>query len=138
MTENKPAEGLKFILKLDAAQNDFSKLLELANQSILASNTKRPFSERYGRDLPNNPQGIGIGAAIGKIHALTNKNLSTNDKLNMIMDRYIKSHSPLKPENALKKFTTELQKLYPEAYSGKTAHKSADIQRIAALKQRDR
>ena len=90
MTDKRNIEGVKFILKLDMSADDERKLVQLAKEAIDDSHDKRTFLERKNQDLRVNPTSINLGAAIGSGHAMMNNNLSTNDKLYMVMNKYIK------------------------------------------------
>lgn len=123
MTTKKNAEGIKFIFKLDAATNDEKKLVELAKEAIEQSHDKRTFSERKNQDLRVNPTSINLGAAIGGSHAMMNTNLSTNDKLYMVMNKYIKLAQQKNPkiskDKALERFCTDFARTFPKEYGHK-------------------
>lgn len=123
MTEKKNSEGLKFILKLDMAANDENKLLQLAREAIAESHDQRTFLQRSGQDLRVNPTSINLGAAIGTGHAMMNTNLSTNDKLNMVINKYLKltieKNPKISKEKALDKFCKDFAAAHPEQYGVK-------------------
>lgn len=120
MTENKIADGLKFLLKLDMSSYSENMLLQLANDAINGSHDKRTFVERRGRDLLVNPTSVHLCSVIATGHAMTNSNLSTKDKLYMIMDRYVELAVRKKPkmskDKALNNFCEEFAEKFPQAY----------------------
>ena len=132
MLEKKNAEGLKFMFRLDQAALDKSKLISLAHDVIDDSHDKRTFFERQVQDLRVNPTSINLGATIGLGHAVTNKNLSTNDKLYMVMHKYISlslSENPkTSKDKALKRFCHEFAMSYPEEYGVNRHNKSVNQQ----------
>ena len=120
MTDKKNAEGLKFILKLDMMADDEKKLVQLAKEAIDDSHDKRTFLERKSQDLRVNPTSINLGAAIGSSHAIMNNNLSTNDKLYMVMNKYIKLMQQKNPkttkDKALESFCKVFSTEFPNEY----------------------
>ena len=86
MTDNTPSVGLTFKLRLDSIVSSTEDLVKLAKETMDVSHDHRTFSEREGKDLIVNPTSIKVGATIGMGRAIMNKNLSTNDKLYMIMN----------------------------------------------------
>ena len=142
MTDKKNAEGLKFILKLDMLADDEKKLVQLAKEAIDDSHDKRTFLERKNQDLRVNPTSINLGAAIGSGHAMMNNNLSTNDKLYMVMNKYIKLMQQKNPkitkdkalDNFCKVFSTE----FPNEYGLKpTQRKPVELNMVMLKKGRD-
>lgn len=132
MIDNKPSEGLSFMMKLNNAAFDKKELVRLAHEAIMDSHDQRTFVERQGKDLRVNPTSINLGATVGMGHAILNHNLSTNDKLNMVMKKYIdlavKDNPDISKESALKSFCKDFAKSYPEEYgakSGEHARQSA-------------
>ena len=94
--------------------------MQLAKEAIDDSHDKRTFLERKNQDLRVNPTSINLGAAIGSGHAMMNNNLSTNDKLYMVMNKYIKLMQQKNPkitkdkalDNFCKVFSTEFPNEY--------------------------
>ncbi len=123
MTNEKKAEGLKFILKLDMAADDERKLVQLARDAIIDSHDKRTFLERKNQDLQVNPTSINLGAAIGMSHAMMNNNISTNDKLYMVINKYFKLALQKNPktskEKALEHFCKRFADMFPQEYGEK-------------------
>jgi len=123
MTDNKPSEGLDFMMKLNTASFDEKKLVQLAHSAIVDSHDQRTFLEREGKDLRVNPTSINLGATIGMGHAILNHNLSTNDKLNMVMKKYIdlvvRNNPKTTKEEALNSFCKDFAKQYPNEYGKK-------------------
>ena len=123
MTDNTPSVSLMFKLKLDSVAFGKDDLIKLAKETIDVSHDHRTFSEREGRDLIVNPTSIKVGATVGMGRAIMNKNLSTNDKLYMIMNKYIslvRSKNPLASEYmALDSFRKDFAKKYPEEFGVK-------------------
>lgn len=130
MTENKTSEGLKFLMKLDMSAHSEKMLLQLAKDAIDESHDKRTFIERKGRDLLVNPSSVGLYAAIGKGHAISNANISTNDKLYMVMDSYIKlakEHNPnVNKDKVLDRFCRAFAERFPLEYEGKVVANKAE------------
>ncbi len=118
MTENKNAEGLKFLLKLDLAGANQDKLLELAHTSIAESKSHRTIKER--KDLITNSDALEINAARARIKAMVSTDLSTNNKLYLIMERYVKiaenQHPKISHHKALDEFFTKFSQKYPDDY----------------------
>ena len=102
MTDKRNIEGVKFILKLDMSADDERKLVQLAKEAIDDSTS------------------IKLGAAIGSGHAMMNNNLSTNDKLYMVMNKYIKLMQQKSPkitkEKALDNFCKIFAAEFPNEY----------------------
>lgn len=123
MDVKRSAEGLKFILKLDMLGDDEKKLVQLAKEVIDESHDKRTFAERRNQDLQVNPTSINLGAAIGASHALMNNNLSTNDKLYMVMNKYLKLALQKNPkaskDKALERFCRDFAAAFPKEYGVK-------------------
>ena len=141
MTDKKNPEGLKFILKLDMCANDEKRLVQLAGEAIAASHDKRTFSERRNQDLRVNPTSINLGAAIGTGHAMMNNNLSTNDKLYMIMNKYLKLAQQKNPkiskDKALEHFCKDFAASFPMEYGAeKKAQRTVEIRNLMAMRQR--
>ncbi|MBQ7633090.1 MAG: hypothetical protein IJS88_03145 [Alphaproteobacteria bacterium] len=129
MTEKKDSEGLKFLFRLDLAGADQDKLLELARASIEESKTHRTFSER--KELITNPDSLKVNAARAHIKAMVSTDLSTNNKLYMIMERYVeideKKHPTTPRHKALDKFFNDFAKKYPTEYgAAKVEHKNTN------------
>ncbi|MBR1825966.1 MAG: hypothetical protein IJ770_05205 [Alphaproteobacteria bacterium] len=129
MNEKKNAEGVKFLFRLDQAALDKNKLIDLARNVIDESHDKRSFAERKMQDLRVNPTSVNLGATIGLGHAITNKNLSTNDKLYMVMHKYIAlslSENPkASKDKVLKRFCHEFAMSFPKEYGIEEAQKVA-------------
>ena len=123
MDVKRSAEGLKFILKLDMLGDDEKKLVQLAKEVIDESHDKRTFAERRNQDLQVNPTSINLGAAIGASHAMMNNNLSTNDKLYMVMNKYLKLALQKNPkaskDKALERFCRDFATAFPKEYGVK-------------------
>lgn len=141
METKRSAEGLKFILKLDMLGDDEKKLVQLAKEVIDESHDKRTFAERRNQDLQVNPTSINLGAAIGASHALMKNNLSTNDKLYMVMNKYLKLALQKNPkaskDKALERFCNDFATAFPKEYGAKeTAQKNSSLNFV--LKNRGR
>ena len=129
MVENTKAGGSGFIFKLGAAAKDKDSLLQLARDVIDESHDKRTFAERRKQDLYANPTSIKLYSLAGLKKAITNKNLSTNDKLYMIMQNYINletANNRTTPENALKHFCKDFAAKYPREF-GQNSAQSLDL-----------
>lgn len=120
MTEKKNPESSNFANRLDQAATDKDKLLQLARDVIDESHDGRSFSQRRSRDLRVNPTGIFVGDAIARVHEKANANLSTNDKLYMVMQQYINLSIAGNPraskDKALAKFCQEFAQKYPKEF----------------------
>lgn len=127
MVENKHAEGLKFMFRLDQASADKDKLLELAHTTLCESHSKRTFTDRCGKDL--NLLSLDLGETQARIHILANKEVSTKDKLCMIIKRYVvlsqKDNPRISEKRAIDNFCSELQKRYPKEYGVEPKDKAA-------------
>lgn len=128
MVDSTKAEGLKFMFNLNQASDDKDKLLELAQTALRESHSKRTFVERCGKDL--NLLSLDLGATVGHMHVLTNKEVSTKDKLYMIIKRYValtqKDNSKTSEKKAIDSFCSELQKRYPQEYGAETRVKTTN------------
>ncbi|MBR6355619.1 MAG: hypothetical protein IKR92_02075 [Alphaproteobacteria bacterium] len=135
MAENKKAEGLKFLVKLNQASAEPGKLLELARDSIRESHDHRTFSGRS--DLIVNADALDINKAYAYGHAVMNANFSTNDKLYLIMYRYVQlavKDNPLTSKaKALAHFCKEFAAAYPQEYGVKSKQKVDDKSKAAPL-----
>lgn len=141
MTDKKNSEGLKFVLKLDMCANDEKKLVQLAGEAIADSHDKRTFSERRNQDLRVNPTSINLGAAIGTSHAMMNNNLSTNDKLYMIMNKYLKlaqqKNSKISKDKALEHFCKDFANSFPVEFGAeRKTQRTPEIKNLIAMRQR--
>jgi len=141
MTDKKNSEGLKFILKLDMCANDEKKLVQLAGEAITDSHDKRTFSERRNQDLRVNPTSINLGAAIGTGHAMMNNNLSTNDKLYMIINKYLKLAQQKNPkiskDKALEHFCKDFANSFPAEFGAEhKMQRTPEIRTLIAMRQR--
>ena len=139
MDANNNTEKSDFIKRLKQATEDEDKLIQLAKEAIEESHDKRTFLERKNQDLSVNPTCINLGATIGIGHAIMNNNLSTKDKLYMIMDRYIKlalqkNHKASK-DKALERFCKDFANAFPKEYGIKKAPEKLDTMQIKILKQ---
>lgn len=124
MVENAKAGSSGFIFKLGAAAKDKDSLLQLARDVIDESHDKRTFDERRKQDLYANPTSIKLGSLVGLRKAITNKNLSTNDKLYMILQNYITlatANNRTSPDNALKHFCKDFAAKYPKEFGANKA-----------------
>lgn len=148
MADNNNTESLKFLLKLyqvavmaekknpknanflhglyDAVANaDKDKLLSLAGDAIDKSHDGRSFAQRRSRDLSVNSASISMGATFGLGHAMMGADLSTKDKLNMVMDAYINlsigNNAKASKDRALAKFCQEFAEKYPRQFGVENA-----------------
>ncbi len=132
MSEDKKAEGLRFIFRLDLASTEKGKLLELARDSIRESHSHRTFSDR--KDLLLNPDTLHINSAYATGHAIMNANFSTNDKLYMIMHRYVslvsKENPKMSQAKALEKFRADFAAAYPQEFGAKAEPQKANGNQI--------
>lgn len=127
MTEKKKSTGLEFLLlKLNPAANNKDMLVELAHEALCKSHSKRTFVERCGKDLYLHS--LSLGANIAHIHAMTNKELTTSDKLYMVIKKYVEleqKNNPLMSETkAINNFCADLQKKCPQEYGIATPNKN--------------
>ena len=140
MDENAKAGGSGFIFKLSAAAKNKDSLLQLACDAINESHDKRTFAERRKQDLYVNPTSIKLYELAGLRKAITNKNLSTNDKLYMIMQNYINlltAGNHTSPENALKHFCKDFAAKFPKEF-GVNKAENANINQPLNLVMRSR
>lgn len=148
MADNINSENLKFLLKLDQAaamaakknprdaaflrtlcraviSADKDSLLSLAREAIDESHDGRSFSQRRSRDLIVNPASISMGATFGLGHALMGANLSTKDKLYMVMNEYINlsvgHNAKASKDRALAKFCHDFAEKYPREFGAENA-----------------
>ena len=82
-----------------------------------------------------------MGAAIGKSHAVMNNNLSTNDKLYMVMNKYIKLIQQQNPkitkEKALADFCKTFAADFPAEF-GLTSHSTQSLSLNAVIMKKGR
>ena len=153
-------ESLKFLLKLDQAAAmaekktpkdaaflralyravlgaDKEQLVSLASDVIDKSHDGRSFSERRSRDLIVNPASIGMGATFGLGHALMGANLSTKDKLYMVMNEYINlsvgGNAKASKDRALAKFCHEFAEKYPRQFGAENAENKMPLKMNGGL-----
>ncbi len=131
MAEKKKTDGQKFLEEMTAAADDKSKLLELASRVIQNSPSKRNLKDRK---LPENETAVKMRAAVAKLHALQGRDVSTDEKLLMIADKY-----------GAQTFKSAFKIRYPQEYGGqvasneppKTATNQVTLSQIKALKERN-
>jgi len=118
MVDNKTIKRPSFIFELGAVADDKDKLLELARGAIAESHDHRTFAER--KDLIKNADCLDINARRALLKAMTSTNLSTNNKLYLIMERYVeleeKKHPKASRAKALDKFFEEFAAKYPQEF----------------------
>ena len=118
MVEKKGPEGIRFICRLDRATVEADGLLKLAHDVIDESHDHRTFDER--RELIKNADGLKVNAAVAQFKAMSGTDLSTNNKLYMIMERYVeleeKKHPKASRAKALDKFFEEFAAKYPQEF----------------------
>ena len=141
MVNEKNKEGINFLLKLDAlvARQDSDGLVDMAGEAIARSHDGRTFLQRKDRDLTLNPTVIKLKAIVGNSNALNNLDLSTNDRLYMIMNRYIGlevvKSGKMTPEKALDKFCRQLAEKDPILYGAEMRrHDAVDISVLRKLR----
>ena len=136
MIENKKADGLKFLLKLDPAANNKDKLVDLAHEAICSSHTKRTFAERRGKGL--DLLSLNLGEMQARIHVMAGREFTTNDKLYLIIKRYVnlvqKENPRTSEKSAINEFCSALQKRYPKEYGSEAQDKSAVKQPLLMMK----
>lgn len=130
MVENRKSEGLNFLLCKLPAANDKNKLVELAHETLCMSHSKRTFMERRSKDL--NLLALGLGERIGRIHAMTNTVVTTNDKLYLIIKKYVdleQRNSPkISEKTAIDNFCKELRERCPKEYGVEHKEKVSERQ----------
>lgn len=143
MTDKKNIESVKFLFELNSCADNEEKLVQLAGEAVVKSHDKRTFVERKNQDLSVNPASINLGAAIAKSHALMNHNLSTNDKLYMIMHKYLNAVLQKNPkaskDKALERFCADFAAKFPKEYGVKQNIQPAlNVNTVMALRQHGR
>ena len=113
-------DSRNFLMKLNGCASDKKLLLRMAAEAIAHSHDHRTLAQRRSQDLQFNPTSINLRACIGKIHALNNQNLSTNDKLCMVINEYInleiKDNPKTHKDTALEHFNQQFLNLYPQQH----------------------
>ncbi len=123
MVENRTNKRSSFIFELGAAADDKDKLLKLAHDAIVESpsSDKPSFVER--KDLNKSPDSLEMNARWALLKAMTSSNLSTNNKLYLIMERYVllqeKQHPKISRAKALENFFKDFAAQYPKEYGVK-------------------
>ena len=113
-------ESMNFYIKLKSCSEDKGLLLRMAAEAIAFSHDKRTLAQRRNQDLQFNPTSINLGSTIGTIRAFHKQNLSTNDKLCMIINKYInletKNNPKFNKNKALDNFDREFAEQYPKQH----------------------
>ena len=84
---SKLSGGQKFMAELELAAENKDDLLKLAGKVIQNSHTKRTFIERK---LPENETALDMRATYAMMNVFTRKDLSTDQRLILIKQRYRK------------------------------------------------
>ena len=105
---NKKNESQKFVAELLAAR-DKESLLLMARNVLIKSHTKRGYVER---DIPESPVALNMKATYAIAGAMRGKELSTDQRLTLIKQRYQK--------HEFGDFDKDFKKAYPQEYAGKT------------------
>ena len=109
-----------FIERLEQASKDKALLVKLANDVVCESHDHRTFSQR--KDLIKNADTLCINAAYA-LTKMRSPDFSTNDRLYMIMNRYVgiatKENPKLSRSKALDGFIKEFAASYPQAYGSR-------------------
>lgn len=125
MADNKTIKRPSFIFELGAAADDKDKLLELARGAIAESHDHRTFVER--KELNKKADVLAMNARWALLKAMTSTNLSTNNKLYLIMERYVnlaeKQHPKISKAKALDNFFKDFAAKYPKEYGAEGANK---------------
>jgi len=130
MADNKTVKRPSFIFELGAAADDKDKLLKLAHDAIVESpsHDKPTFVDR--KDLNKSADSLEMNARWALLKAMTNTHLSTNNKLYLIMERYVqmqeKQHPKISRAKALDNFFRDFAESYPREYGAADAQKTAD------------
>lgn len=113
-------DSMQFYTKLKDCSENKDSLLKMAAEAIAFSHDKRTLAQRRSQDLQFNPTSINLASTIGTIRAFHKQNLSTNDKLCMIINKYIglaiKDNPKLNKPKALEDFDCEFAKRYPNMH----------------------
>lgn len=137
MTDAKNKENLKFAIRLKAAAENAEKLVALAGRVIAESHDKRTFSERRRQDLQVSSTGVNLGAAVARGRYLLDNNLSTNDKLYVIMNKYAallrQNDQSVTKDAALERFCRDLAAKYPEAYGRQQIKRTLSVPEIVRI-----
>ena len=104
----KMTSGQWFMARLEVATRDKKDLLKLAAVTIRNSHTKRTYSER---ELPKNPTALNMRATYAICNVVTGKDLSTDQRLILIKQRYQKA--------GYGDFDKDFAKAYPNEYGKK-------------------
>ncbi len=126
MADNKTIKRPSFIFELGAAADDKDKLLELARGAIAESHDHRTFVER--KELNKKSDVLAMNARWALLKAMTSTNLSTNNKLYLIMERYVtlaeKQHPKISKAKALDNFFKDFAAKYPKEYGAEGINKT--------------
>jgi len=101
----KLTRGQKFMTDLDIAAKNKKDLLTLARDVIQHSPSKRTFLERK---LPENETALNMSATYAVMNAYTRKDLSTDQRLILIKQRYHKMN--------FGDFDKDFKKAFPKEY----------------------
>lgn len=105
--------GQKFMAELDLAAQNKNDLLLLACDVIQNSHTKRTFLERK---LPENETALDMRATYAMMNAYTRKDLSTDQRLILIKQRYRKMN--------FGDFDKDFRKAFPKEFGAEKSRMS--------------
>lgn len=104
-TVKKLTGGQKFMAELENAAQSKEDMLRLAGETIRKSHSKRTFVER---DLPVHETALNMRATYAAMNAYTRKDLSTDQRLILIKQKYQKL--------GFGDFDKDFKKAYPDEY----------------------
>lgn len=123
----KMTSGQWFMARLEVATRDKKDLLKLAAVTIRNSHTKRTYSER---ELPKNTTALNMRATYAVCNVVAGKDLSTDQRLILIKQRYQKA--------GYGDFDKDFAKAYPNEY-GKEKNQAKELNpKLVARRQTSR
>ena len=114
-TKTKLTSGQWFMARLEVSSRDKDALLKLAAVTINNSHTKRSYFER---ELPTNQTALNMRATYAAFNAATKKDLSTDQRLILVKQRYQKA--------GYGDFDKDFAKAYPKEF-GKDKTKAKEL-----------
>ena len=114
--KTKLTSGQQFVAELNSAAKDKDSLLLMARDVIRKSHTKRTFVER---DLPENSTALDMRATYAMLNAYSRKDLSNDQRLILIKQKYQKQ--------GFGDFDKDFRKTFPQEYGVKKETANAKV-----------
>lgn len=116
--------GQKFLVLLNESADSKDALLNLASSVIKVSHSKRDLKSR---GLPETEAAVKMRSALARAHAITNRDVSTDDMLVMISHTYNS-----KGFGSPTKFNEDFKKKFPEQYNAASVSNNYSLQQTTS------